>query len=128
MSTGPWKKKKKTRTRTLVKAVTEVFNGENPFEIKRDMEYTGNRSNPKLLDALAEQLIKLNPENRQESVNIPLTVCENRGAAGNLFLTIRRYFSDHKNKSYRNMHFTSRGVFSMDGKKTYLGSRIWRVK
>jgi len=102
---------------------------ENPFEIKTDLEYGGNRSaNSAIIEALAEQCMKLDPENRRQSVNIPVTVCPNRGSASNIFLTMRRYLANSKNKEHKTAAFTSRGVYSTDSKKTYLGSRIWRIK
>lgn len=127
-------KTKKPRVSTIVRPVqkttsekTEEVN-DNPFAIMEDLEYAGNRSNLHLLNSLAEQCMKLDPNNRAQSVNIPVTICPSRTAAANLFLQLRRQLSESKVKAMKEAHFTSRGIFSVDGKKTYLGSRIWRTK
>lgn len=123
------KNKTKSYTpKTFAVKEDHVATSNNPFEIKTDLEFTGNRSDMALLTALQDQVVKLDPNDRRQSVNIPLTVCSTRNTAANLVLTLRRNMEQSRDAVVKKMIITSRAILSLDGKKSYLGSRIWRVK
>jgi hypothetical protein len=99
----------------------------NPFEIKTDIEYSGQRQNQAMVSALVTQMIKLTID-KKESVNIPLQIADKANNSSNLFNVARKVCEEHKDKTVKNMVFISRAVYSIDGKKTYLRRRIWRIK
>ena len=110
-----------------IKLPTKGSKSENPFEIMYDVVNTGVRgSTSPLIPILAAQVLKLEPGERRTSVNIPTTICPHENMATNLFLGLRRYFDGlggHTSK----MKFTSKRIYSLDKKKVYLGTRIWRI-
>lgn len=73
------KKKKPLRKAPKITEKTEVITvdsmTDNPFELKNDLVFTGNRGNNNVLvSALLEQCLKLSPGDVRNSVNIPTTV------------------------------------------------------
>ena len=125
------KKKKSSYKVSKTRSVLSPIEGslsENPFEIKNDLVFTGTRGgNSALVTALLEQCVKLTPGDRRHSVNIPTTVAPVENAASNLFLALRRFCKDSGDKNLQKMVFTSKRIYSIDAKKQYLGTRIWRT-
>lgn len=108
--------------------VIPTFEGDNPFEIKTDMMFTGNRGgnvNP-LVIALFNQIEKLPPGDIKHSINIPITVAGTAKEAANIVLNTRRFISELEDKSKRNITITLRAVYSDTEKKNYAGTRLWR--
>lgn len=115
---------KPTTTTNMAK---KVIKSANPFEIKTDILFTGNhRIGNKDVTSLSEQALKLQTNNKQQSVNIPVNLYPTRSAASNLFLGMKRYITK-RGKTNTDIKFVSKSIYSDDKKKTYLGSRIWRV-
>lgn len=115
--------KKKIIKKTVKEKKTEK---NNPFEIMTDVP-VGRAlgiNDPKL-DMLIEQLYRLTPNNKMESVNVPVTLYPTKKDAYNL-LRVAKY----KIKTYNmaDITLTIKTIVSSDSKKSYLGSRIFRLK
>jgi len=101
-------------------------NNENPFEIKEDLELTRNSSSLLMVNKMLDQLLKLESNNKRQSINIPLTICPSKREADNFITTLRRVIEDSEDQLVNDVTFTKRTIMSED-KKTYLGTRIWRL-
>ena len=101
-------------------------NNENPFEIKEDLELTRNSSNLLMVNRMLDQLVKLEPNNKRQSISIPLTVCPSKREADNFIVTLRRVIDDSEDGTINDVTFTKRVIMSED-KTTYLGTRVWRL-
>lgn len=111
--------------KTTVKAAAKKTEKVNPFAIKKDMTFTGNRSSvhAEFLPLLEEQVQKLVPGDKTTSVHIPVTICATRSQAANLVLNLKRKMNGGKKKG--EIYLTSKAI--LDAKKTYIGSRVWRL-
>ncbi len=98
----------------------------NPFEIRNDIpagRVVGN-DDPKI-DMLIEQVYKLKAGDRMQSVNVPATLYPTRNDAYNL-LRIAKY--KIKKNNMAEIVLSIKTIISSDSKKSYLGSRIYRIK
>jgi hypothetical protein len=104
---------------------TRVVKDSNLFEIKTDMMFSGNRVSryKDLLPSLREQVLKLKPENKNVSVHIPLSVCPHKNAASNIVLYLRRQLKAEK--ATEKIYLACKTLY--DDKKTYIGTRVWRL-
>lgn len=94
---------------------------DNLFQIEDGHHFVGNRANNIHVDMLADQLLKL-PADKTKSIFIPLSVAANKNAAVNFFLAAKRRVY----KINKNSYYTARYIESPD-KKSYLGTRVWRL-
>jgi hypothetical protein len=101
---------------------------ENPFEIKDDMELIGERTSQLAsITALLQQLVKLEPGDKKQSISIPKTICENKNKATGLVAALRRAIEESEDPETNKISFTTRAVMGINDNKEYLGTRIWRT-
>ena len=112
--------KRRTR-RTGAQAAPKAESLNNLFQIEDGHHFVGNRANNIHVDMLADQLLKL-PVDKTKSIFIPLSVAANKNAAVNFFLAAKRRVY----KINKNSYYTARYIESPD-KKSYLGTRVWRL-
>ena len=93
----------------------------NLFEIEEGHVYHGNRANNPYVDLLIKQMIKL-PVDKTKSIFIPISVAPSKNSAQNLLLNAKRRIK----VANRSAYYTLKTISSVD-KKSYLGSRIWRL-
>lgn len=113
------------KTTTKKVAVKTADKLTNPFSIKTDIVFCGNRSGmtAQYIEMLKEQVLQLKPGDKTTSVHIPVTICPTRNSASNLCLGLKRLLKS--NKATEKIYISSKSI--TDDKKTYLGSRVWRL-
>lgn len=124
MSAGPWKnhvyknKKKKNRS-TKAAALKAVKSLDMKFKVATDLslDTAGHGSKQAIVQALYNQAKSL-PIDRKTSVIVPADAGKPNQVG---------YYCSCMNKLGKEV-FCYRTVLSSDGKKTYLGARIWRIE
>ena len=96
----------------------------NPFEIKRDVSFSGGRGAHLLMvEMLKNRILELSPNDKLASVVIPLTICPDKASAMSMVSAVKHALKN--NLATADVTLTIRTLY--DAENNYVSTRVWRL-